>query len=238
MERVQLKSQIREEIGKKFTKQLRKNNLVPAVIYKEGEKTLHLKINEKDLFTALHTKAGENALINLKIDDGPKGKDKGRVVIVKEVQHHPIRDQILHVDFQEISLTEKLTVDVPIVVKGEAEGVVKDEGGLEHVMWELKVECLPADIPERIEVDVTHMKIGDSILVKDLEIPSEVKILADMEQTVASVVPPRAEEAVPAAEEEITEPELIREKKEEEVVEEEAEEAAPKEKKEEKKEEK
>lgn len=236
MERVQLKTQIREETGKKVTKGLRKAGLIPAVVYKEGKKTVHIKINEKDLLGALHTKAGENVLISLKIEDGSRRKDKGRVVIIKEIQHHPIKDQILHVDFQEISLTEKLEVDVPIVIKGEAEGVVKDEGVMEHVLWEVKVECLPADIPEKIEVDVTSMKIGDSILVKDLDTPPGVKILVDSEQTVVSLVPPHVEkppEEVVA--EEITEPELIRKEKEEEV-EEEAEKLAPEAKKEGKKE--
>ena len=238
MERVQLNAQVREEIGKKFTKKVRGEGSVPAVVYKEGRKTVHLKVNERDLFSALHTKAGENVLINLKIGDGSKGKDKDRVVIIKEVQHHPIRDQILHVDFQEISLTEKITVDIPIVVKGEAEGVVKDEGVLEHVLWEVKVECLPTDIPEKIEVDVTSMKIGDSVLVKDLQTPPGVKILIDAEQTVIFVVPPHVEEPVEEAAEEITEPELIRKEKEEEVPEEGAEKAAPEGKKEEKKEKK
>lgn len=229
MEKIQLKAQIREEIGKKFTKKLRKEGLVPAIVYKEGKKTAHLKINEKDLFNTLHTKAGENVLINLKIGEEQKGKDRGRVVIIKEVQHHPIREQILHVDLQEISLTEKLTLEVPIVVKGEAEGVVKDEGVLEHVIWEVKAECLPEDIPEKIEVNVAHMKIGDSILVKDLQTPPKVKILADPEQTVISVVPPYVEKVEEVAEE-ITEPELIRKEKEEEAVEEGAEKAPPEEK--------
>ena len=239
MERVQLKAEIREEVGKKFTKRLRKEGCVPAVVYKEGKKTAHLKVNEKDLLGTLHTKAGANVLINLKIDDGTKGKDKDKdhVVIVKEVQRHPIKDHLLHVDFQEISLTEKLTVDVPVVVKGEAEGVVKDEGILEHVLWEVKVECLPTDIPEKIEVDVAHMKIGDSILVKDLKVPPGVKVLADMEQTIISVVPPYAEKPAEVVEE-VMEPELIREKKEEkeEEAEGETEKAASEEKKEEKKE--
>lgn len=238
MEKIQLKAQIREELGKKFTKKLKKGGLVPAVVYRSGRKTIHLKINEKDLLNILRTKAGENVIINLNIDDWQKGKDKNRVVILKEVQHHPIKDWILHVDFQEISLTEKLTVNVPIVVKGEAEGVVKDEGALERVVWEVKVECLPTDIPEKIEVDVTHMKIGDSILIKDLQIPPGVKILADAEQTVVSVVPPHVEK-VEEVVEEIIEPELIREKKEaEEEAEAEAKEAPSEEKKEEKKQEK
>ncbi len=215
MERIDLNVQIREETGKKSNKLLRKEGYAPGVVYR-GKETVHLKIFTKDLFSALHTKAGENVLINLNVSKGQKGKGKQRVVIIKEVQHHPIKDEILHVDFQEISLTEKLTVDVPVVVKGEAEGVTKEEGILEHIMWEVKVECLPTDIPEKIEVDVTSMKIGDHIAVKDLQTPTGVKVLEDPEQIVVSVVPPRAEEVEVAPEEEITEPELIREKKEEE----------------------
>ena len=225
MERIELKAQIRKETGKKHNKQLRKDGFIPGVVYKEGKETVNLKLNERDLVTALYTKAGENILINLKVEDGPKGK--GRVVIIKEVQHHPIRDQILHVDFQEISLTEKLTTDIPIAVKGEAEGVVKDEGVLEHVIWEVKVECLPTDIPEKIEVDVTNMKIGDSVLVKDLQTPPGVRILDDAGQTVIAVESPHVEKPPEEVAEEITEPELIREKKEKEEAEEAAEEAAP-----------
>lgn len=231
MERIQIKAHIREETGKKHTKFLRREGFVPAVVYKEGKDTVHLRLNERDLINALHTKAGENVLINLKIGEGAKAKGKDRVVIVKEVQQHPIKDDILHVDFQEISLTEKLTFNVPIIIKGEAEGVVKEEGVLEHIMWEIKVECLPADIPEKIEVEVTGMKIGDSVLVKDLSVPPAIKILEDPEQSVIAVKPPHEEKVAPATEEELAEPELIREKKEEEEAEEGAEEAAPKEEK-------
>lgn len=232
MERVELKTRLREETGKRTTKLLRKEGLVPAVVYKEGKKTEHVGISESDLIHVLHTKAGANVLINLKMAEGPKSKEKDRVVIIKEIQHHPIKEQILHVDFQEISLTEKLQVDVPLHAKGEAEGVVKDEGVMEHVLWEIKVECLPTDIPEKIEVDVTNMKIGDAILIKDLQAPPGVKILDDPEQTVISVVPPHVEAPPEEGAEEIAEPELIREKKEEEAAEEGGEDAAPEAKKE------
>jgi len=225
MGRIQLKAEERNETGKKDSKRLRKTGFIPGVVYKEGKKTVHLRLFERDLADALRTKAGENVLIDLKIGKTAKSKGHDRVVIVKEVQNHPIKEEIMHVDFQEISLTEKLTVNVPIVAKGEAEGAVKDEGVLEHIMWELKVECLPADIPEKIEVDVTPLKIGDRILIKDLEVSPAVKILEDPEQAVIAVEMPRAEEPEPTAEEEITEPELIREKKEKEEAE--SEEASP-----------
>ncbi|MBN1871381.1 MAG: 50S ribosomal protein L25 [Candidatus Omnitrophica bacterium] len=226
MEQIQLKAEVRQEVGKKFTKNVRNQGNVPAIVYRGGKKTIHVAISEREFIHALHTKAGENVLINLNIVDATRAKeskkDKERVVIIKEVQSHPIKGQILHVDFQEISLTEKITVNVPLETRGEAEGVVKEEGVLEHILWELKVECLPTDIPEKIVVDVTNMKIGDSILVKDITPPQGVKFLDDMEHAVISVVPPH-EEKVEEAAEEVTEPELIREKKEEEGEEEAAE---------------
>lgn len=233
MEKIQLKAEIREDAGKKPTKKIRNEGLVPAVVYKEGKETVSLKINEKELVHVLKTKAGANVLIGLKIG-GDKSKD--RTVLIKEVQRHPIKEQILHVDFQEISLTEKLTIDVPLVTKGEAEGVVKEEGVLEHVLWEVKVECLPADIPGKIEIDVTSLKIGDAILVKDIQPPAGVKILNAPDQTVVTVKMPHVEKPAEEVAAEAVEPELIREKKEKEEAEgEEGEGAAPAEDKEAKK---
>ncbi|MBU4376536.1 MAG: 50S ribosomal protein L25 [Candidatus Omnitrophica bacterium] len=237
METIQLNAEIREAVGKKSTKQARNAGLIPAVVYKEGKDTVHLKINSKELMTALKTKAGANVLVNLKIGGAAKEKRNERTVLIKEIQIHPLKDKILHVDFQEISLSEKMTFDVPLVTKGEAEGVVKDEGVLEHVLWELKIECLPTAIPAKIEVDVTSLKIGDSILVKDIVVSPDVKILNAPDQTVITVKMPHVEETKEEGVEEVSEPELIREKKEKEEAEGE-EEAAGEEKKEDKKEEK
>lgn len=233
MEKIQLKAEAREEAGKKPTKKIRNEGFVPAVVYKEGTKTVSLKINEKELAHVLKSKAGANVLIGLKIG-GDKSKE--RTVLIKEVQRHPIKAQILHVDFQEISLTDKLTIDVPLVTKGDAEGVVKEEGVLEHILWEIKVECLPTDIPSKIEVDVTSLKIGDSLLVKDIQAPAGVKILNAPDQTIVTVKMPHVEKPVEEVAEAVTEPELIREKKEKEEAEgEEGEAAAPAEDKEAKK---
>jgi len=218
MERVELKAQRRSVTGKKDTKLVRAAGEVPGVVYKGNEGAVHLKVSERDLIHVLHTKAGENVLINLKIeaDKEGKGQPKGeeRVVIIKEVQQHPLKGQFIHVDFQEISLTEKIEVDIPIEVRGEAEGVVKEEGILEHILWELKIECLPTEIPENVIVEVSALKIGDSIHVKDLALSEGITVLAEPDQIVVSVVPPREEEPEGVPEEEMTEPELIREKKE------------------------
>ncbi|UCB57294.1 MAG: 50S ribosomal protein L25 [Candidatus Omnitrophota bacterium] len=222
MEKINLKAKMREELGKEAVKKLRKEGLVPAVVYKES-KSLNLKVSARDLFEATHTKAGENVIINLQIES----KKPVRTTIIKEIQYHPVTADILHVDFNEISLNEVLTVKVPVAVKGEAEGI-KEGGVVEHILWEIEIECLPTQIPEDIPVDVSAMKIGDAVLVKDLHLPKEIKVLTDPEATVVTVAVPHVEEAEEAKpEEEQVEPEVIMEKKpkEEEAPEEEG--AAP-----------
>jgi large subunit ribosomal protein L25 len=222
MEKVILKVETREGSGKRSAKDLRNKKMIPAVVYKGGKDALKLQLVAADLAEVLHTKAGENVIVTLKIDGGDS-KAKDKTVVIKEIQREPIKSQILHIDFNEISLTETLKVNVPLAAHGEPEG--KKEGGtLEHVMWELQVECLPADIPEKIEVDVSKLKIGDSIYVKNITVPAGVKVLTDPELIAMIVKPPKVE--VPkeeiAAEAGSLEPELIRKKKE---VEEGAEEA-------------
>lgn len=222
MEKVILKVETREGSGKRIAKDLRNKKLIPAVVYKGGKDALKLQLAAADMAKVLHTKAGENVIVTLKIAGGDS-KAKDKTVVIKEIQREPIKSQILHVDFNEISLTETLKVNVPLAAHGEPEG--KKEGGtLEHVMWELQVECLPTDIPEKIEVDVSKLKIGESIYVKNITAPEGVKVLTDPELIAMIVKPPKVE--VPkeevAAEAGSLEPELIRKKKE---VEEGAEEA-------------
>jgi len=220
MEKVILAAEIREELGKSKVKELRKAEIVPGIVYRDGKECVNLKIKSRDLLDVLHTPAGENVLITLKVK-GDKKKPE-RACLIKELQRHPVKENILHVDLNEISLTEKTKVKVPVHPHGEPEGVVKDEGVLEHVLWEVEVECLPMDIPEKIEVEVASMKIGDTVYVKDLVVEPAVEILSDPELTVLSVSPPAKEEVpeeVPA--EEGAEPEVIAKgKKEEEEVEE------------------
>ncbi|MDP2921331.1 MAG: 50S ribosomal protein L25 [Candidatus Omnitrophota bacterium] len=239
MDFIELKANIREEKGKELNKRLRATGLVPGVVYRKGEATLSLKIDSKNLAKALHTDAGENVIIKLFVEGDKKKKE--RIVVIKELQKDPVKDLLVHVDLNEISLTETLKVKVPIVSKGEAVGVKQEGGVLQHVMWEVEVECLPTNIPDKIEADISNLKIGDTLSIKDIKPPEGVKILADLESIVFSVEHVKAvEEAVaaPAAEGEATEPELIREKKEKEETEEEKAEAPAKPAKEEKKEEK
>ena len=214
MEEIILEAEQRAEHGRSKAKDLRETGFLPAVVYTEGKDTQAIKVSLSQFIKLQHQHHLENAIINLKIKQ--EGKEKGRPCIIKEIQYHPVHGNILHVDFHEISLTEAIKVNVPVVAQGESVGVKQEGGSLEHIMWEIEVECLPMDIPKQIAVDVSLMKLGDSIHVKDLLVPANVKVLTDAEAVVLSVAAPMKEEVpVGAVEgEETQEPEVIKEKKE------------------------
>ena len=226
MEKAILKAQVRTETGKRVAKDLRAKRLVPANVYRGSSGALSLQVLIDDLAEVLQTKAGVNVLITLKITGGDSPV-KDKTVLIKEIQREPVKDGVLHVDFNEISLTETLKISVPLSSKGEPVGVKIDGGILEHIMWELEVECLPADIPEKIEIDVSNLKIGESLHVKDIPVPAGVKVLNDPELIAMILKAPKVEAPKEeAAVEGAPEPELIRKKKEEEAADETA--AAPK----------
>jgi large subunit ribosomal protein L25 len=235
MEKIILKAEERSGVGKRVAKDLRAQGLIPANVYKGGKDATNIQVSAGDLTKILHTKAGENVIITLKISGGSGAKDK--TVVVKEIQREPIKDQILHVDFNEISLTEAIKVNVPLVAHGDPVGVKVEGGLLEHIIRELQVECLPTAIPEKLVVDVSNLKINETIHVKDIVTPEGVKILNDADLIAMIVKPPKVEVAKEEGAEGGVEPELIRKKKEEAGEEEGAakEEAKPAEKKEEKK---
>jgi len=220
MEQVQLQATLRkkEEAGKRFATALRKTGLVPAVVYKAGKETIAVAVNEKEFEKVLHTSAGGNVLIELKIlgphsGAGADAKQQLRTVIIKEIQHHPYKDNILNVDFHQIALDEVIKVKVPIATKGEALGV-KAGGILERIMWEMEIECLPTQIPEKLEIDVTDLDLNHTKTVKDLIVPAGIKILAEPEQIVVTITAKKTvEEAVAVPEGEAAEPEVLREKK-------------------------
>ncbi len=209
MERVSLEAEIREKTGKGPSGRLRKTGYIPAILYGGKEKPQPLIVNTRDLERALSTEAGENVIISLKV-----GERDFRTVIVKDLQTDPVRGDLLHVDLYQISLKEKLKASVPIVVWGEAQGV-KEGGILEHRLREVEVECLPTEIPESIPIDIGDLRIGDSLHVKDLRVFGDIKILANGEEPVVSIVPPMAEVvAPPTPEEVVAEPGVSGEKKE------------------------
>lgn len=222
MEQVKLTCKVRKETGKAQVGRRRLQGVIPAIVYRKGEKSTPLFMDSKAMDKALRTSAGENVIINLKIDGDEKKKD--RTCIIKEIQHNPLSGSVIHVDFNEISLTETIKVNVPFATKGEPVGVKQDGGVLEHLLWEIQVECLPTEIPQKLEVDVANLKIGDALFVRDIVAPKGVKILNDPEVRIIAVEKPveiKVEEVAPEAA--ITEPEVLKQKTEEEIAAEEAE---------------
>ncbi|OGX11650.1 MAG: hypothetical protein A2Y42_03075 [Omnitrophica WOR_2 bacterium GWB2_45_9] len=217
MEEIILEAQIRKDSGTGRVNRLRKQAIIPAVVYGEGRKTLTIQVRSKDFVNLMSAHHGESFVLNLRIKEDLKNEDKA--VLIKQVQHNPVTDDIVHIDFNEISLTKKIRVKVPVAAKGESVGVRQDGGVLDHVLWEIEVECLPTQIPKSVEVDVTALKVGDSIHVRNLVIPQGLKVFNDPEATVLAVVAPIKEEAAPTVEEALAagakaEPEVIKEKKE------------------------
>ena len=221
MKKFDLDVEERKESGKADIGRLRRSGSVPGIVYGEGAKALSIKLDKKKLIHFIHRIGEENILTNLKI----KGEKKNfeQLVILREIQYDPVTEDIIHLDFQRVSLKKKITSEVPIILKGESEGVKTGGGILDHALRAVEVECLPGDMPEHIEIDISGLKIHDSIHVKDLPLPAGVTMLTDMERSVLSVLPPRKIE-IEEEVKEVEEPELIGKEGEEEVEGEEAEE--------------
>jgi large subunit ribosomal protein L25 len=183
----QLKAEPREGAGKGVARKLRAAGRVPAVLYGHGKDTRWLSVDARDLFHLLHGAAGGNVLIDLVVD-GEK-----TMAMAREIQRDHVRGQYLHVDFLEVRRDEKVTVDVPVHLVGESAGV-KAGGVLEHHLWELKIECLPQDLPDAIEADISALNVNDSLHVSDIVVPEVCTVLTPLEEIVASVVPPQARE--------------------------------------------
>ncbi|MEK7347716.1 MAG: 50S ribosomal protein L25 [Candidatus Eisenbacteria bacterium] len=204
-----LKSIRRDGVGKGVARRLRQAGSVPAIYYGRGEVPVALSVPAKELESLLHGASGSNVIVDLKVEGVAAGDRKA---ILREVQRHPVRGNILHVDLQHISLSERITVEVPVVLVGVPTGV-KDGGGiLEHLLREVEVECLPTDIPAKLTVDVSHLNIGESVHVSDLAI-GNVEVRTEAERTVATVVPPTVLEEVKPAEVAQVEPELVKKEK-------------------------
>jgi len=187
---LKLTAETREETGKGPVKRLRVQGGIPAVLYGPGLLPHNLVVKKEDLGEVLHTEAGANVLIDLQVVDGKK--KESHLVMIKEIQRHPFKEKFLHVDFVKVARDEKVTTKVPIAVSGEAESLgLKNGGTLQHNIWEVEVECLPADMPDHLYVDVSMMDIGDHLRVSDLTSPPGVTILTDADDTILTVLAPR-----------------------------------------------
>jgi large subunit ribosomal protein L25 len=197
-------------------KKLRESGRVPAVIYGRQTKPINLELKTKEMEDLIHHSASENLLVDLQVDKDERPK---RLALVQEIQHHPLTGKLLHIDFHEVAEDEKVMINVPVESTGEAEGVKTGGGVLEHVLFKIKVRALPKDLPEVITVDVTNLKLGESIHLGDIPVPPGVEILGDKHLSIFAVAAPRTEEeeAAEAAEAAAAagEVEMIKEKKEE-----------------------
>ncbi len=215
-----LNAEKRNETGKGIARALRRGDEIPAVIYGHGRAPEALRVSRAELEKVLAV-AGASTVVELKLG-GKKLK-----TLIREVQRHPTRLDVLHVDFLEIHAGEKLTVRAPIKLVGSPEGVRSQGGVLDQVLRDVEIRVLPSNLPEFIELDVTSLTVGHSLHVSDIKVP-DAEILDDPDSTVCTVVPPRVEVepvvVIEEEEEEALEPELIRKPR----AEEEAEEAEPK----------
>jgi large subunit ribosomal protein L25 len=204
-----LKVKERKETGTRKVKHLRKKGWIPGVIYGHGEKSKLIMIQEEELLNVLHNLHSEATLLDLDCE-GEKLQ-----VLMREISRNPLDEKLLHVDFQHIHKNEKVNVHVILEYQGKPKGV--EEGGLLNIEHrDLIIRCLPKDIPEKIVVDVSNLEIGQSLHIKDLNIPEGVKVEEDPSSTVVNILSPRkvievtpVEEEIPVGEEMAEEPEVI-----------------------------
>src|SRR5206468_11009274 len=208
---VKLKAEPRTNVGRSGVNKLRARGIIPAVIYGGKVKPQPLQVTARDINAMMSHASGENVLVDLEI----AGEKSNRAALVQEVQHSPVRGEIVHVDFHAISMDETIQAEVPLEPTGTPVGVKTFGGLLEQSLRALAIECLPRDLPDRITVDVSALSIGDSIHVRDIPLPSGVTAKVQPDLTAFSVVAPIVEEEPVVAEAEAAAagPEVITEKK-------------------------
>src|SRR5438105_11602206 len=205
-------AQNRTESGKNVNRRLRTKGLIPGVLYGKAKKPVPVAVSPKEIGSILRSKTGENTLFDLDLDGSR------RKVILKDLQVEPLKGHLLHADFYEVALDKPIEVDVRVELTGTPVGVKVQGGIVDWVTRELQVECLPADIPEKIVADISALEIGKHLRVGELKAPDKVTILTDADVVIAHVVAPRAEEevaapaaeAAPTTEEGVAEPEVIK----------------------------
>ena len=202
-ERVKLTVQERESRGSAASRRLRENGLVPGVLYGNGGQAHPFCIEERELRRVLTGDHGLHAILDVVLE----GQQKAHHAVLKEYQLDPTRARLLHIDLQEVRLDQAIQTQVVVELVGESEGV-KEGGVLSQVYREVNVEALPMEVPDRLELDVSSMVIGDTLRVSDLRVPEGVKLLDDPETVLASVTPPTKIEEPEVVEEELEEGEL------------------------------
>ena len=203
-DRVRLKVQAREARGSAASRRLRTNGLIPGVLYGNGGKAHEFCIEERELRRALTGDHGLHAILDVVLE----GSQKAHHAVLKEYQLDPTRARLLHIDLQEVRLDQAIHAQVVVELVGESAGV-KEGGVLSQVAREVNVEALPMEVPDRLELDVSGMAIGDTLRLADLRVPDGLKLLDDPETVLATVTPPtKIEEPEVEEEEELEEGEL------------------------------
>lgn len=187
----------RNETGKGAARRDRGSGNVPGVLYGRGIEPQAIQVKMEDLSEILKGERGSSAIINLEVREG-KAKES-HLAIIREIQREPLKDLILHVDFQKVTRDERVTVKAPLMLRGEEESVGLSTGGtLQHNIWEVDVSCLPGNVPDHVIADISKTAVGEHLTVSDLIVPPGVEILNNSDEIVLSIVPPRVleEEAV------------------------------------------
>jgi len=198
MERMVVEAEVRSEVGKGAMRRLRAAGVLPAVVYGAGEDPVKLSLDLREFSHMMHSIEGEHGVVDLKMGSD----DAVQTVLIKSVQRHPLYDHVRHVDFLRVRMDEKIETTVHVTLVGICKGV-KDQGGvLDQLLRELEIECLPGDLPDKVEADVSGLLMGDALHVSDLELPESVTCHTPLDRAVAHVMAPRVvEEVEPAAEE-------------------------------------
>jgi large subunit ribosomal protein L25 len=201
----------RSETGKNVNRRLRSRGMIPGVVYAAGKDAVSVAVSPREISAILKSASGENTLFDLDLGG------QRRKVILKEFQREPLRGQLLHADFYEVALDKALHVSVHIELTGTPVGVKLQGGIVDFVTRELEVECLPADIPEKITIDISHLELNKHLRVSDIKLGDKVKLLADADVVIVHVVLPKAEVVAETAAAEATtaepgaaEPEVIK----------------------------
>lgn len=204
-----IKAEKREIFGKNASRRLRKEGMIPAVLYGGGSSNVPLTLKKQDVFMILRSDTGENTVFQVSFDS------ESRDVMIKELQRDPVTDEILHADFVHIAMDKVIQVSVPVVSVGEAVGVKTEGGFVDFITREVEIECLPKDIPERIEIDISGLHLRQSLKAVDITLPEGVKLITSSDTILVLIEVPLKEEEIEVEEEE---EEVIAEEEEPEVI--------------------
>ena len=187
MSNLVVEAEPRTELGKNANRRLRASGLIPGVIYGRSTESISVSVNPKKIFSIIHSDTGQNTIFKLELNS------KKLNVLIRDLQVDPVRGHLLHADFQTIAMDETRVFEIPLDPQGAAEGV-KEGGILDIVVREIEVECLPTDVPDQIQIDVSALEIGDALRVSDLTFESDkVSILSSPELVLLTVTPPKVE---------------------------------------------